>query len=85
MAPSHRGSAVAGVQLALRQHNSFVPFFHTSSPVPFFQLSEDWALTAVASAAEANSIATLFSFFMVLLFGEKAAAALRDIGTMERL
>jgi len=55
-----------------------VPFFQTSSFVPFFQLSTVCAPAAVASAAEAISIATLFSFFMVLLWGEKAAAALRN-------
>src|SRR3954468_7871318 len=34
-APSQPLAAVAGVQLASRQHSSLVPFFHTSSPVPF--------------------------------------------------
>jgi len=70
---------VAGVQLASRQHSSFVPFFHTSSLVPFCQLSMvlppsaafTCAPAAVARAAEANNIATLFSFFMVLLLGKK--------------
>jgi hypothetical protein len=37
------------------------------------------APTAVASAAVANISATWFSFFMVLLLGKKAAAALRYI------
>ncbi len=67
MAPSQPGAAVAGVQNALRQHNSFVPFLQTCSPVPFFQLSIVCAPAAVTSAAEANNIATLLSFFMVLL------------------
>src|SRR5574344_938775 len=40
-APSQPGAAVAGVQLASRQHNSLVPFFQTSSLEPFFQLSMD--------------------------------------------
>jgi hypothetical protein len=48
-----------------------VPFFQTSSFVPFFQLSTDCAPAAVTSAAEANNIATLFNFFMVLLWGKK--------------
>ena len=39
MAPSQPGAAVAGVQLASRQHSSLVPFFQTSSPVPLRQLS----------------------------------------------
>jgi hypothetical protein len=64
MAPSQPWAAVAGVQLASRQHNSFVPFFHTSSLVPLRQLSTVCAPAAVASAAVANSIATLFSFCM---------------------
>src|SRR6476660_73618 len=34
-APSQPAAAVAGVQVASRQHSSLVPFFHTSSPVPF--------------------------------------------------
>src|SRR5688572_3063121 len=33
-APSQPLAAVAGVQLALRQQSSFVPFFHTISPDP---------------------------------------------------
>jgi hypothetical protein len=58
---------VAGVQLAPRQHSSFVPFLQTRSPVPFLQLSMVWAPAALAIAAEANNIATLLSFFMVFL------------------
>src|SRR5262245_18276454 len=38
-APSQPTAAVAGVQVASRQHSSLVPFFQTSSPVPFCQLS----------------------------------------------
>jgi hypothetical protein len=70
IAPSQPTAAVAGVQLASRQHSSLVPFFQTSSPVPLRQLSTVWAPAALASAAVANTIATLFSFFMVLLKGE---------------
>jgi hypothetical protein len=36
-----------------------------------------WAPAADASAAEANNIATLFSFFMVFLLRGKAADGLR--------
>ena len=67
IAPSQPGAAVAGVQLASRQHSSLVPFFQTSSRLPFIQLSIVCAPAAVTSAAEANNIATLLSFFMVLL------------------
>jgi hypothetical protein len=55
-----------------------VPFFQTSSLEPFFQLSTVCAPAAVTNAAEANNIATLFNFFMVLLLGGKGAAALRN-------
>src|SRR3990167_1185251 len=67
IAPSQPGAAVAGVQKLSRQHNSLVPFFQTISLVPFFQLSIVCAPAAVTSAAEANNIAILLSFFMVLL------------------
>lgn len=77
MAPSQPAPAVAGVQLALRQQSSLVPFFQTSSPVPLRQLSTVCAPAAVARAAEANNIATLFSFFMVFLLRDKAADSLR--------
>jgi hypothetical protein len=77
MAPSQPAAAVAGVQLASRQHSSLVPFFQTKSPVPLRQLSMVCAPAADASAAEANNIATLFSFFMVFLLRGKAADALR--------
>jgi sorbitol-specific phosphotransferase system component IIA len=79
IAPSQLAAAVAGVQAASRQHSSFEPFFHTV-PSEARQLSIVWAPAAVARAAEANNIATLFSFFMVLLMGKKAAASLREIG-----
>jgi hypothetical protein len=46
-------------------------FFQACSPVPLRQLSTDCALAAVAKAAEANTIATLMNFFMVLLMGIK--------------
>jgi hypothetical protein len=67
-APSQRESAVAGVQFASRQHNSFVPFFHTV-PSEDRQLSLFWPTAAMgrANAAEAKSIATVLSFFMGLL------------------
>jgi hypothetical protein len=45
-------------------------------PSALRQLSIDWALAAVARAAVAISMATLFNFFMILL-KEKTAAALR--------
>ena len=80
-APSQPLAAVAGVQLALRQHSSLVPFLHTTSPEPFCQLSmrlppsaavtRVCAPAAVDRAATANNSATLFSFFMVLLLGKK--------------
>jgi hypothetical protein len=77
MAPSQPAPAVAGVQLALRQHCSLVPFFQTV-PELSRQLSTVCAPAAVARAAEANNIATLFSFFMVFLLGDKAADSLRE-------
>jgi hypothetical protein len=70
--PSQASSAVAGVQLASRQHSSLVPFFQTV-PVADFQLSIDFAAPpcdaanapiGAASAADANSTATLFNFFI---------------------
>jgi hypothetical protein len=67
IAPSQPTAAVAGVQLASRQHNSLVPFFQTRSDVALRQLSIVWAPAADAMAAVAISIATLFSFFMVFL------------------
>jgi hypothetical protein len=69
MAPSQPAAAVAGVQDASRQHSSFVPFFHTV-PSAARQLSTVWAPAAVASAAVANSIATLFNFFMGIPLGK---------------
>ena len=77
IAPSQPAAAVAGVQLASRQHSSLVPFFQ-AWPVLLRQLSTDCALAAVAKAAEANTIATLFNFFMVLLMGNKSADILRE-------
>jgi hypothetical protein len=66
-APSQFSAAVAGVQLASRQQSSFVPFFHTV-PSAARQLSTDFWANALdigaASAADAKSIATLFSFFI---------------------
>ena len=58
---------MAGVQKLLRQHSSLVPFFQTNSEELLRQLSMDCAPAAVASAAVANNIATLFSFFIFLL------------------
>ena len=66
MAPSQPTAAVAGVQLAARQQNSLVPFFQTV-PSALTQLLTS-ALAAVAKAAVANSIATLFSLIMEILF-----------------
>jgi hypothetical protein len=80
MAPSQPAAAVAGVQEASRQHSSLVPFFQTSSDVPLRQLSIVWAPAAEARAAEANSIATLFSFFMVLLMGERPQTRCEKFG-----
>jgi hypothetical protein len=77
MAPSQPAAAVAGVQLAPRQHKSPAPFFQTSSPVPLRQLSTDCAPAAVAKAAETNTIATMLNFFMVLLMGINTADILR--------
>ena len=77
MAPSQPAAAVAGVQVASRQHSSLVPFFQVSSPVPLRQLSTDCALAAVAKAAETNTIANLLNFFMVLLMGINTADILR--------
>jgi hypothetical protein len=65
---------VAGVQLASRQHSAPEPFFHTSEPSPLRQLSAELdcaeAESGAAKAADANSMATLLSFFMVLLSGD---------------
>jgi hypothetical protein len=69
--------AVAGVQLASRQHSSLVPFFQTV-PSVLRQLSHRLRLgngrMGRGKAADANSTATLFSFFMILL-SRKAADA----------
>jgi hypothetical protein len=81
MAPSHPTAAVAGVQKLSRQQSSELPFFQTSSELPLRQLSMDCAPAAVARAAVANSIATLFSFFIFLLSETKTAAALRGVGS----
>jgi hypothetical protein len=77
MAPSQAAAAVAGVQVAPRQQSSLEPFFQACSPVPLRQLSTDCAPAAVAKAAEANTIATLLNFFMVLLMGINTADILR--------
>ena len=84
-APSQKGCAVAGVQLALRQQYSLVPLRHCSVPSPLRQFADPLAAcnsaavgtrgaapmcaAAVAAigaarAADAKSIATLFSFFI---------------------
>ena len=76
MAPSQPAAAVAGVHVASRQHSSLLPFFQ-AWPVPLRQLSTDCALAAVAKAAEANTIANLLNFFMVLLMGINTADILR--------
>ena len=77
MAPSQPAAAVAGVHVASRQHSSLLPFFQ-AWPVPLRQLSTDCALAAVAKAAEANTIANLLNFFMVLLMGINTADILRN-------
>jgi hypothetical protein len=64
---------VAGVQLASRQQFSPEPLFQTV-PSEARQLSPPvvvcaFTMTGAAKAADANSIATLLSFFMVLLSG----------------
>jgi hypothetical protein len=79
MAPSQPTAAVAGVHTESRQHRPLL-FFQTSSAPELRQLSTDCALAAVASAAVANNIATLFSFFIFLLSETKSAAALRAVG-----
>jgi hypothetical protein len=61
---------VAGVHTLLRQHNSLVPFLQTvPSEARQLSLLAAWAKAAMgtASAADAKSTATLFSFFMFLL------------------
>jgi hypothetical protein len=77
MAPSQPWAAVAGVQLASRQHSSLVPFFHTV-PSAARQLSTVCAPAAVAKAAVAKSIATLFSFCMVSSNLKTQSPALND-------
>jgi hypothetical protein len=76
--------AVAGVQLASRQHSSLEPFFQ-GMPVLLTQLSAplDWANATdaeAASAAVAKSDATLFSFFMILLL-RNVADGLQNVQT----
>src|ERR1700742_3116834 len=74
-APSHFALAVAGVQNALRQQSSFVPFIHTYSPVPFTQLSlvacreagTDCADADAATTAVAAMNASFESLFIFLL------------------
>src|SRR5688572_6862729 len=69
IAPSQSGWAVAGVQVALRQHSWLVPFFQ-GMPVALTQLSTvlAWANAppdaSAASVADAKSDATFVSFFM---------------------
>jgi hypothetical protein len=59
--------------VASRQHRP-VAFFHTS-PVALRQLSTDWAPATAESAAAATSIASLFSFIMVLLKEKSRSSA----------
>ena len=67
-APSHCLSAVAGVQKLSRQQSSFVPFFQTVPSVArqlsFVALDCATDASGAASAADAKSTATLFSFFI---------------------
>jgi hypothetical protein len=74
IAPSQPTAAVAGVQVASRQHNSLVPFFQVI-PVALTQLSTVWAPATAESAAAATSIASLFSFIMVLLKEKSRSSA----------
>ena len=59
---------------AMRLDPAPAPFFHTSEPSPLRQLSAELDCanpeSGAAKAADANSIATLLSFFMVLLSGD---------------
>jgi hypothetical protein len=68
---------VAGVQLAFRQQFSPAPAFQTV-PSEARQLSAELdcanASIGAAKVAEANSAATLLSFFMILLSGVLADA-----------
>jgi hypothetical protein len=69
IAPSQSAAAVAGVQNASRQQYSLVPLRHTSEPSAERQLSIEpaawaWAAIGAASAADANSTATIFNFFI---------------------
>jgi hypothetical protein len=75
MAPSQPGAAVAGVQLASRQHSPAASF--QMSPAVLFQLWISCAPATEASAAVAMTIATLLISFMTFLFAEQTAAALR--------
>jgi hypothetical protein len=66
-------AAVAGVQLASRKQFSPLPFFQ-GVPSEARQLSPPVlacanTISGAAKAAEANSAATLLSFFMILLSG----------------
>ena len=69
IAPSQPGAAVAGVQLALRQHRpDALPIFHCKLPWPLRQLSllvvEPFAKAEPATATVAKSIATLFNLII---------------------
>jgi predicted hydrocarbon binding protein len=85
--PSQASLAVAGVQPAPRQHRSLVPFFQVM-PVADIQLSFDFgapplwlaasADIGAASATDANSAATLFSFFIDSPL-EESRSGLRDV------
>jgi hypothetical protein len=73
MAPSQPLAAVAGVQLASRQHRP-APLVQ-ASPVELRQLSTVWAPAADARIAAANIVATLFKFFMDSSCSEKRLSA----------
>ena len=69
-APSHRGSAVAGVQKPLRQQCSCVPLRHTlPSELRQFWMFVGWANAAIGTliTTVAKSTATLFNFILDLL------------------
>jgi hypothetical protein len=71
MAPSQPEAAVAGVQLALRQHRpEALPIFHCKLPTPLRQLSlfvvDPLAKAELATATVANTIAILFNLFICI-------------------
>ncbi len=82
IAPSQSTAAVAGVQLASRQHRVPSAFFHCMLPWPERQLSEAVvdppAIAVPANATDANNIAIVFSFFIFILKIDTTAQAVRS-------